>query len=385
MAAILETVRPGDVISSDLVNRMIQLINQHEALLAGGSATVQISSVQPTVVRVLEELRVFGSGLEVTNLQEISMDGNNVPLGALKLGSSGTLLIFDVPAVLVPPSGSSVVLTIKNKAGQSAYASVFVLPAIVANLEATFNITRTTVSPGGAIAASTPYDFTFSIEAFTNLDETYLLEPKLVGAPAGWTVAVKSGATEIFIPKSQPVPSTTPVVLLVTTGAAGGGTLTLGLRAKNHAGVTPSSQAEAVTIGDTPGAPNTDVEFLTPTVFGSIQKFANGSLYIKTNSNPSLQTATVNVPVRLKTPGVYTIDTPVVDPNWTVTITNNPKSFDTTGTPNKIETLKFTVLGAAGALDGDVEIPITGAGVLPDGSFKFKAKLRSDPSNPSPL
>jgi hypothetical protein len=385
MAAIVDIVRPGDVITSDLMNRIIGLLNQHEAALGGGAAPIRIDSVQPRVVRVNEELRVFGSGLDASNLQEISVDGNNVPVGVLKLGSGGTVLVFDVPAVLVPPSGKTAVVSVRNKAGQSAYGSVFVLPSLAANLEATFNITRTVVSPPGAIAASTVYEYTYSIEAFTNLDETYLLEPKLVGAPAGWTVAMKNGATEAFIPRSQPVPSTTPVIVVVTTGSSGGGTLTLGLRAKNHPGVTPSSQPETVTIGGTPTAPNTDVEFLTPTVAGSVQKFANGSLYIQINSNPSLQKAILNVPVRIKTPGVYAIGAATVGPGWTVTINNNPTSFDTTGTPNKIETLKFTIVGGASAADGDIQIPVTGAGSLPSGAFTFKAKLRTDPSNPNPV
>jgi len=386
MAAISDKVNPGDVISSDLFNRMIELLNEHEMLL-GGSKPIDITSVTPSVLRVGEELDVFGNGLAAANLQEISVEGSNVPIGSLKLGSSDTLMVFDVPPVMVPPTGKTVVLMVKNKAGATAAFSFYVLPAIVANLAASFNILRTTVSPGGNLAASTAYDFTYSIETFSSLDETYLLEPKLIGAPAGWSVAVKSGASEILIPKSQPTPSTTSVILTVTTGAAGGGTLSFGLRAKNYVGVTGSSMGEPVTIGATPGAPNLDVEFLSPTVLGSVQKFANGSLYVRIDAIVAHQTASVNpLNVRLKTGGVYTIGTPVVsNGSWAVTVTNSPMSFDTTGTPNAIKGIIFTVAAQANAPDTDLEIPVTGAGALPHGSFKCKLKLRADPSNPNPL
>lgn len=386
MAAIMDTVNPGDVISADLMRRMIAMLNVHEALLVGNGA-LSITNVQPPVLRVGEELKVFGTGLGAATLSEISVEGSNVPLGSVKAGSSDGLLIFDVPALMVPTTGKIVVVTVVNKAGASAFASFYALPALITNLEASFNIKRTTVNPPGVLAINTSYDFTFSIEAFTSLDETYTLEPKVLGAPAGWSVAMKSGGTEILIPKSQPAPTTTSVVVVVTTGAAGGGTLTLGLRGKNFAGVTASSMPEAISIGVEPGAPNLDVEFLSPTVLGSVQKFANGSLYIRTDANTANQKAIINpLNVRLRVPGAYTIGVPVVgDPKWTVTITNNPLTFDTTGTPNAIRGILFNVSAQAGAPDADVEIPVTGAGALPHGSFKFKAKLRADPSNPNPL
>jgi len=389
MAKVLDKVLPGDIISADLMNRIIGAINDHEALLSASTGgSLDITSVQPVVLRMGEELKVFGTGLDPGTLKRISIDGNDVQLSSLKAGSGATLLAFDVPPILgIPDAGKTVVLTVENKGGASASEPFFLLPGLPTNLEASFNITRTTVTPGGALAANTSYEFTYSIEAFTSRSESYLLEPKLLSASAGWSVAVKAGATEISIPKSQPTPSTTPVVLVVTTGPAGGASLTLGVRAKNFAGVTGSSVADPVAIGSTPGAPNLDVEFLSPTVLGSVQKFSNGSLYIRIDANVANQKATVNpLNVRLKTPGIYTIGTPVVsNANWTVTIMNNPATFDTTGTPNAIKGVIFTVSAQAGAPDADVEIPVTGAGPLPDGSFKFKAKLRADPSNPSPL
>lgn len=386
MAAITTKVNPGDVISSELLNLIIDLLNEHEALL-GGSGPISITDVIPPARRVGEEINVSGSGLAAANLQEITVGGTNVPIGALKSGSSDALMVFDVPQVMVPPAGQSVDVIVKNKGGSVATHPLYVLPAIVSTLSANFTVTRTTVTPGGNLAANTSYEFTFSIETFSTQDETYVLEPKLIGASPGWTVAPKNNASEVFIPKSQPTPSTNAVVMVVTTGAAGGATLSLGIRSKNFSTVTGSSMPEAISIGATPPAPNLDIEFMTPTVLGSVQKFANGSLYIRTDANVNNQKATINpLNVRLKTGGVYAIGPAVVSSNqWTVTITNNPASFDTTGLTNAIKAIIFTVSAQANAPDADLDLPITGAGPLPHASFKCKLKLRADPSNPIPL
>lgn len=389
MATVLDKVLPGDIISADLINRIIGVINDHDALLSSSTpgGGLDITSLQPPVVRMGEELKVLGSGLSLSGLKRVAIEGNDIPLGTL-VSPNANLLSFTVPPILgIPDLGKNVTLTIETLGGASDSAVFFLLPGIPTNLEASFNITRTTVTPAGALAASTTYDFTFAVEAFTSRDETWLLQPQLLAPSPGWSVAVKSGATEVFIPKSQPAPSTTPIVLAVTTGVAGGAGVTLGLKSKNFVGVSGSSTADPVSIGTTPGAPNLDVEFLSPTVQGAVQKFSNGSLYIRIDAVASNQRAIINpLNVRLKNPGLYTIGTPVVsNANWTVTVTNNPKTFDTTGTPNVIKGILLDISGALGAADADVEIPVTGAGALPDGSFKFKLKLRTNPSAPSPL
>jgi hypothetical protein len=387
MASILDTVRPGDVISSDLINRIIGMLNEHDALLSASSGgPLSITSLQPPSLRMGETLTVIGSGLSPGGLKRVSIDGVDVQLSAVSGG--GSQLAFTVPPILgIPDLGQTVTLTVENLGGATDSATFFLLPGIATNLEASFNITRTTVTPGGNLAPNTNYEFTYSIETFSSKTESYFLEPQLLSPSAGWSVSVKGGQTDVTIPKSQPTPSTTPITLIVRTGPAGGASVTLGLRAKNFNNVTGSSIADPVSIGATPGAPNLDVEFLSPVVQGAVQKFSNGSLYVRTDAAVANQRAIVNpLNVRLKVPGIYTIGTPIVSSgSWTVTVTNNPLTLDTTGTPGAIKPILFNVQGAIGAPDADVEIPVIGAGALPDGSFKFKVKLRADPSNPAPI
>lgn len=386
MAATLVKVNPGDPISSEQFNLMIDMLNALSGSTGPISIPVAITGVVPPAAHVGDALQVFGSGLAAANLQEITVDTTNVPIGFLKTGSTDSVAIFDVPPVLVPPGGKSATLVMKNRTGASASSPLFLLPQVVPDLNASFNIVRTQVLPAGNLAAGTAYEFTFSIETFSTLDETYLLDPKILGAPAGWTAVMKGAATELFIPKSQPTPTTSPVIVVVTTGAIGGGTLSLGIKAKNHPSIAASSMGEGIAIGSTPGVPNVAVEFFSPTVLGSVQKFANGSLYIRTNGNPALQMAVVNpLNVRLQTGGQYTVGAPVVsNPSWTVTVNSNP-NINTTGMTNAIIPLIFTVTAQALAPDANVQIPVTGLGPLPDGTFTCQLKLRADPSNPVPL
>jgi len=384
-------VRPGDLISADLMNQLLndvadlQLrVSQLEGASVGTS--VKIDRILPAVARMGDELRVFGSGLAAAKLQSISIEGTTIPIWALKQGSSDQLMIFDIPAIIgIPDAGRNAVLTVQSTSSSSDFGTFYLLPGIPTTLQANFNIKRTTVNPAGATVANTSYDYTFSIEAFTSVDESYTIQPQLTNAPADWTAAVK-GSADLFIAKSTPTSTTTSVVVTLKTGASGTGQLALGLRSKNFATVTGSSMAETVTIGVAPPPPNLDVDFLTPTVLGSVQKFSAGSLYIQIDQNVANQVAKINpLQVRLKQPGRYNIGNPVVsDQRWTVTITNASRVIDTTGTPNAIMPLRFDVNATAGAPDATASIAITGDGTLPSGTFTFALKLRANPSNPVP-
>jgi hypothetical protein len=387
MAAIPDTVRPGDIISADLLNRIIRLLNEHDAQLTGGSGPLSISHVQPQVVRMGEELKVFGSGLSPSSLQRISVEGTDVQLSALTTGTD-TLIAFIVPPIIgIPDNGKTVVVMVQNKAGQSDQESLFLLPGIATNLEASFNVTRTAVSPDEELQADSDYEFTFAIQAFTSRDETYLLEPVLQNAPAGWTASMKGGSSNLFIPRSQPTPSTTPVVVTVHTGAAGSASLSLGLRAKNFAGVTGSSQAEPIAIAQAPEEPNLDITFHTPQIIGSLPKFTGGILYVPANADATKQKAIINpLNVTLVQAGIYDIGpAEVSDPKWSITLNHTPPPvLDSTNAPNAVRPVRFTVAAQANAPDAEAEIPIVGREGLPQTSFRFKLRLRADPSNPIP-
>ena len=110
MAAITDTVRPGDVISSDLINRIITLLNEHDALIAsggGGSATNLLTGFNPPAKQnVGKTLTVFGTFDLPLASNALTIDGLPIAPGAFLLGSSATQLVFIIPTSIVV-SGTS--------------------------------------------------------------------------------------------------------------------------------------------------------------------------------------------------------------------------------------------------------------------------------------
>jgi hypothetical protein len=131
MAAILDSVRPGDVISSDLINRIIALVNAHDAALsAGGSGSttgVMISDlVPPPPLTVGQEVRINGANFRfLSGSTVLTFDG--VQVNAFKLGSSDTALIVNVPLLSGLGAGRDVVLSVSNST-TTATRIVRVLP-----------------------------------------------------------------------------------------------------------------------------------------------------------------------------------------------------------------------------------------------------------------
>ncbi|MBW8809263.1 MAG: hypothetical protein JF591_10620, partial [Lysobacter sp.] len=121
MAAIQDKVRPGDVISSDLLNRIIGLLNEHDTLLAGsGPSGNLITGFDPASEQnVGKNLIVLGDFDFPIGSNNLSIDGIPIAPASFLLGSSASQLVFNIPiSIVVPPSGSkSVVVRVVNSKG----------------------------------------------------------------------------------------------------------------------------------------------------------------------------------------------------------------------------------------------------------------------------
>jgi hypothetical protein len=119
MAAILDTVRPGDVISSDLLNRIIHLLNEHDAMLAsggsGGSTGNQLltgfsPALEQNVDRVLTAFGNFDFPLGTNSL---SIDGQPILPSAFMAGSNNTQLVFRIPTSISVTAGTKKPVTVR--------------------------------------------------------------------------------------------------------------------------------------------------------------------------------------------------------------------------------------------------------------------------------
>jgi hypothetical protein len=124
MATITDTVRPGDVISSDLINRMIALLNDHEGKLAGGGAgstTTVITGFDPepqTGQNIGRTLTIFGNFDFPLDPNTVSVDGVPIAPSAFLSGSNNTQISFVVPSsIVVTGATRAVIVRVVNSKG----------------------------------------------------------------------------------------------------------------------------------------------------------------------------------------------------------------------------------------------------------------------------
>ena len=122
MAAITDLVRPGDVISSDLLNRIIALLNQHDTLIGSGPSTptnLLTGFDPPAEQNVGSNLTVFGQFDFPLTTNNLSIDGIPIAPAQFLLGSGATQIRFKIPeSIVVPPSTTkSVKVRVINSKG----------------------------------------------------------------------------------------------------------------------------------------------------------------------------------------------------------------------------------------------------------------------------
>jgi len=117
MALINDIVRPGDVITSDLINRIIGTLNQHDALISsgptGGTAITITNFVPNPPFQAGQDIQIQGTNFGFsTGSTVLTFDSTQV--NAFKLGSSNSSLLITVPFLTGLGSGKDVILTISN-------------------------------------------------------------------------------------------------------------------------------------------------------------------------------------------------------------------------------------------------------------------------------
>lgn len=138
MPETIPPVRPGDLITSDLLNRLITHVDELEQRVAelegggtGGTGVTITGFDPPNQVAALQELRVLGSGFA------FPPEGNQVlidttPVTQFRPGSTSAQLRFLVPNLGgIPGSGRNVTIAVTNTLTQRTARSAYrLLPPI---------------------------------------------------------------------------------------------------------------------------------------------------------------------------------------------------------------------------------------------------------------
>ncbi|QWF19485.1 hypothetical protein [Lysobacter capsici] len=225
MAAIQDKVRPGDVISSDLLNRIIGLLNEHDTLLAGsGPSGNLITGFDPASEQnVGKNLIVLGDFDFPIGSNNLSIDGIPIAPASFLLGSSASQLVFNIPiSIVVPPSGSkSVVVRVVNSKG-TGERNFLLKPQIAAPPDPTVSAitdhgTNTTPLRSGQNARIVGRNFASPatsnrVRLIFNVGQTQVAFP----ANAGESLVIDPVAS-VILPASQ---DSTLVVMLPPIGAS---------------------------------------------------------------------------------------------------------------------------------------------------------------------
>lgn len=233
-------VAPGDLIRADLFNQILDDINDlmlRVAMLEGNADNSQvpprIDSITPQVVHSGDQIVVSGAGLSALNMQTIRFDSTQVPVAAIKDGSTSQRMVIDTPPLLgLPTNGKAVILFVENGAGD-AQGSYTQLPgeASFAVIDAKAIVTKLElVEP---LIAGKTYTVTLQSTIRSTKDEKFDVTGFVDGA--GYSVAAANPATISVTAASENNPVVTTIKVPVTVGPSGSSNFSLLLKGQTFA------------------------------------------------------------------------------------------------------------------------------------------------------
>jgi hypothetical protein len=330
-----EQVRPGDLITADLLNQiLVQLadLQLRVVRLEGGttlSGNVEIIEPNPSrTLRIGQRLVIVGRNLGTDSTVKIE----EAFITSFEPGSdANSLIITSIPSVAnIPEVGRLVNLQVSNNSGTAATKFWLKQPQI------TIPTGRVTVTlheaPSGTFQAGQSYLFKYKVLAILDIDETFDLQ---ASADLGWkAVPVNSQGAEIkppevFIRKGEIVTvgrtEIVSVQLTIPMGTGNDVEAKLTLRATSRANPTITDTSDEYPVKVNAQAPQPDkITFEVSTVKspGAKKTDPDGSVWIEVPKDE----AEVQVTFLASFPadGNYTVAKPVFknDPNalWSARI-----------------------------------------------------------------
>jgi hypothetical protein len=365
----LQRVLPGDLITAQQINGMIDAINDLEAQLGGISSSqsnqVIISDLVPPsgTVQVGHELQVIGQNFR------FSAGGLQVYLDDTRIdvltSATDNKVVFNIPGtIVVPQAGRPGVLTINNGL-TSAQRTLSLLPLLV--LTGAVDV----IANGTVPTTPVPGTFTlnFRLRSRASIDTTFAIDP-VVSVPA-WQASVQVlSAGQAVLSNRQILlaagAETTFAVRLTIPPGTNGTAFNVNVNASSGE-VGGTSGAQPFTVGS--AAPQPD-----PTItlgFGSAQVFGVGTVTSSKITLAQGASATVHLSASFTQPVAHDITAVFLGgaTNWeaarVVATTPSPMTItagELAATGVAAKTLDFGVRPLAGATNGKIEFRILRAG-----------------------
>lgn len=333
-----DKVQAGDLITSDFMNKLIDVcidlqgrLSQIETPTVTPAGT-QITALLPSGVKHIgDALYIIGQGFYSPQGTIVTIDGIGVApsFGADK----DRKLIVIIPNVQgVTAAGKTVTLLVSNTQGTDMQDLV-VFPAVATIPQGQLFVNLSQKPSDPELLSSQSYVFVYTVQALTDLDETYVVSATV---SAGWAVQVVNEAdnplspAEISLP-SAPAPAgatqTVRIRVTIPAGTATGatGTLRVTVTSKhNPTGLVGRSGGEILTVGAAPPSPLPIAITLNNVVrTDATQPFnvTGTDGRVRIGAGPHYYRFGFSASIKANT--VYTVQiTPPSDPRWTASFSN---------------------------------------------------------------
>jgi hypothetical protein len=195
MAQLLNRVQPGDVITSEMWNLVVDTIN--ELLQSGQSTGIKVAAMVPAGT-IAEPIRIgtllqitgqnFGYSIGQTSVTFTGAVGSAViARDKMLTGSSDSRLLLIVPQIPgLPQTGATVALRVDNGVATDD-RSVFVMPIVVTLQGDVFVSWRADITPNpnpNPLQANQPAGFAFQLQTGINMPATFNLSAAIPNATA---------------------------------------------------------------------------------------------------------------------------------------------------------------------------------------------------------
>lgn len=373
MAAILDTLRPGDVISSDLLNRIIAKLNEHETLLTAstpGSGLAISQLVPDDPYRIGDTITILGRDFQFSiGAARVFLNTTQV-LNFLPTSTDSRLQFVIPPVPGILEQGTSVDLVVLNQT-ESLSLPVTLRPRLSVLQGSALVTWRGVVDPVTPVAGQSAI-FRYRIESRTNNRATWLISPVIDVAtnanvwnaslrvldatdneiPSRQLIDLNAGEVRSFSIRLSPVPSGTDGVDfgLSVTGTA--------------EGITAPSGISLFTVGAATAPPDTSI---TPSL---VPDFSAGALAGSILTVPGGQNRQVAVDLALTVAGTYNVSRILSagTTGWTVTLfigTNESipvSAADLAATGSTSRRLRYVVAATTEATAGRIQFLVQRAG-----------------------
>lgn len=278
MPTLPTKVQPGDLITSDFMNGLIDVcadLQQRVSQLETPTITpagMQITALLPSGEKHIgDPLYIIGRGFDVQMGNIVTIDGIGVSATAGQ--DRDRELVATIPNVQgVTASGKNITVLVSNAKGTDMQDFI-VFPAVETLPEGQIFV-RLTQSPTQTLISGQSYTFIYTVQAITNLEETYAVS---ASTSRGWTAQMVDtndapiSPAEIRMPSVAPPAGATQTVRIrvsIPAGLANNTTavLRVTINSRRNSRLFGNSGGDDVTVGSSGPAPETIAIVVPPTV-----------------------------------------------------------------------------------------------------------------------